>query len=357
MGVIFSVWMLVSGNGASSQPTLRVEAAYREPASAFEIIDNVSNWWPGYNEPEYRAFWETSFGIPETDAALFSKYKILREKYFDKSGQNNSDPKTNRSGLFTDSTTLVADPIAYAFYHSQSFEEAYKRLGRLLSPDEAAFLRSFFNNFASRLARLNAEFEKEITGSLARTRQVLEDPNVVAYLHKLTGFVGIDQEVHFTALYVWWPDTEKVRANPNGPFLLIRLKPHEGEKMNSADVIVHEAVHALLAAKADSRKKEMSDAILQSCPRVLDHTSRLRVIEEPIASILGNMEFRRRFDPKRFAWGRQWYGDQWVDLMARLLYPSVMEAIEKDQSLEQVVSKDAAALLRVGLNALYPNDP
>jgi len=355
--MIFGLLALAASANAFAKSELTIEVAFREPASSFEIIDNVSNWWPGYNEAEYRAYWEDTFGISATDTALFNQYKVLREKYFDTSGQSGGDAKTRPSGLFTDTSTLTADPIGQAFYQSETFDEAFTRLNRFLLAEEVAMLKSFFAHFEDRLSRLSAEAAGSIEASLERTQKALDNPEVAAYLNDLAKFVGIEKSVHFTALYVWWPDAENVRANPNGPFLLIRLRPYADEKVNSADVVVHEAVHALLAAKSNAIKKSLSETILESCPNVADQTSRLSVIEEPMASILGNMEFRRRFDPNRFAWGREWYGNQWVDLVARLFYPSVMEAMANDRTLEHVVTKDAAALLTVAMKALSPSSP
>jgi hypothetical protein len=38
-------------------PAQAIEVRYREPADAFEILDHVSNWWPGYVEEAYGKFW------------------------------------------------------------------------------------------------------------------------------------------------------------------------------------------------------------------------------------------------------------------------------------------------------------
>jgi hypothetical protein len=178
-----------------------------------------------------------------------------------------------------------------------------------LTTEEVAFLESFFEHFKERLSALSQKGHKEISSSLKKTKALLEDSRVVEYFRDLHQFVGIDTPVHFTALYVWWPDKELIRANPNGPFLLIRLRPHSGESINSADVVVHEAIHALFAAKANAAKKSLSEAILTANPKIVNHPSRLGIIEEPLATILGNIEFRKRFDPTRFQWARQWYGD------------------------------------------------
>lgn len=352
--MLASVLMLsaLASSSTAAQPALRIEVAYREPADAFEVLDNVSEWWPGYTEPAYREAWADSVGILPADSAFFAQYAQLRSRYFDKSGQDNEDPRTSRSGLFTDRAVLAADPVAFAFYGSESMEEAYRRLGQVVEPDEVAFLRSFYVHFSARLARLTGGAERSVAASLERTGQTLDDPEVASYLDDIVRFFGVGDGTTFTALYVWWPDAERVAANPNGPYLLLRVRPHPGEALNGADVVVHEAVHVISALQPDAQKRSISDAILAACPDALELTRRLGVVEEPLATILGNLEFRRRFEPSRFKWGRRWYGEQWVDLSARLLYPVVMEALSTGQTVCGTFPANAAALCAVGVEAL-----
>lgn len=336
----------------SAQPAIRIEVVYREPADAFEILDNVSEWWPGYCDSAYRESWADSVGILPSDSTFFTQYARLRSRYFDKSGQENEDPRANRNGLFTDRATLTSDPVAFAFYSSETMEEAFRRLGPVVAPDEVTFLRTFYGHFSDRVARLTATTERTVAASLEQTRRTLGDPAVAPYLDDIVRFFGVDDDVTFTALYVWWPDANRVAANPNGPFLLLRVRPYPGEALNNADIVVHEVVHVISAMQPDAQKRSISDAVLKACPNALEMTRRLGVVEEPIATVLGNMEFRRRFEPARFTWGRQWYGEEWVDLLARLFYPAVMDALASDKTVSGSFTADAATLCVVGAKVL-----
>jgi hypothetical protein len=338
-------------SSVAAQAAMRIDVAYRAPADAFEILDNVSDWWPGYGDPAYRAAWADSVGFLPADSTFFARYARLRERYFDKTGQQDEDPRTSRSGLFTDRGTLAADPVAFAFYRSTTMEEAFARVGQVVEPDEVAFLRSFYAHFAARLTALTNATEPAVASSLARTRRTLADPAVAAYLDDIVGFFGATDDTSFTALYVWWPDAERVAANPNGPYLLLRVRPHAGEALDSADVVVHEAVHVICALQPEAQKRSLSDTVLAACPDALALTRRLGVVEEPLATVLGNVEFRRRFMPSRFTWGRRWYGERWVDLMTRLLYPVVMAAMAENRSMDGAFARDAAALCAVGAEA------
>ncbi|MEM0963599.1 MAG: hypothetical protein AAGK21_13800 [Bacteroidota bacterium] len=350
--ILCALLIVVIGANASAQTSVRLEAVYREPADTFEILDNVSNWWPGYNEAPYREYWSDSFGISPADSVLFARYAQLRERYFDKTGQQNDDPGTSRSGLFTDRAALNADPVGFSFYASESMDEAFDRLDQIVEPDEIAFLRSFYDHFASLTGPLTAETERLVSASLASTQRTLRAPELATYLGEVGAFFGVSADVTFTALYVWWPDAEQIMANPNGPFLLLRIRPFEGEVVNSADIVAHEAVHVVSAMQSDAQKRAVSDTMLEACSGALDFTGRLDVIEEPLATVLGNVEVQRRFDPGRFRWSRDWYGTPWVNLSARVLYPVVLDALAAGETIAGSFSAEAASLCATVVDAM-----
>ncbi len=323
---------------------VQIEVRYSRSADAFELMDNVSQWWPGYTELAYREAWVDSFEIAPADSLLFAEYAQIRNRYYDKTGQENDSPTANRSGLFTDRAVLNADPVAYAFYGSATLEESFQRLQQIVDPDEVDFLRSFYAHFSDRMERITGSTEPLVASSLERTRQVLEAEGVGSYLNEISGFFGVSDSTTFTALYVWWPDADRIVANPNGPYLLLRVRPYEGETMSNADVVVHEAVHVISAMQSPEQKRLVSDVVLAACPDTWRSVGRLDVLEEPLAAVLGNVEFRRRFEPKRFKWSRPWYGDRKIDLMARVLYPVVMDGLARKSSIEGGFAEDAAAL-------------
>jgi hypothetical protein len=327
-----------------------ITVRYREAADAFEILDNVSAWWPDFTESAYRTFWRDSIGITPADSALFVRYAQLREKYYDKSGQGNTAPRRDGSGLFSDRATLRADPVAAAFYAAESTDAAILSLRGVLTADELGFLTRFYAHFYARLVPLLAQTKTRTAASLAVTAGGIAAPDVGLYMTSVRRLFGIDTAPPFTALYVWWSDTAQIRANPSGRFLLLRARPATGDTINSADVVAHEAIHVYAALSADAQKQALSSAVLDRCtppPGV----SRLAVLEEPIATALGNIEFRRRFQPRRFSWGRRWYGDPWVDLSSRLLYPVLMTALADGKVLDAGFSRDAGALCALQVRA------
>lgn len=149
------------------------------------------------------------------------------------------------------------------------------------------------------------------------------------------------------ALYVWWPDSAQTRASPVGRTLVLRVRPPMADTVNSADVVAHEVVHILAAGMPQATQRALSAAVLAGCGAAHGPPAgvrRLAVLEEPLATALGNVEFRRRFQPRRFAWGRRWYGDAWVDVAARLLHPVLVERLASGRTLDLAFARDAGAL-------------
>jgi hypothetical protein len=332
----------------------RVEVRYREPADIFEILDHVSEWWPGYVEPEYRRFWLDSVAaLSPLDAEMFARYRVLRERHYDRTGQADAAPRRDGAGLFTARAALLADPVAAAFYESDSMPQAFDRLRVILSPDELAFLRGFHAHFSARVAPLVAASRARSEASRAATARALADSGVATYVEGVARLLGAEPGPPLVALYLWWPDSGTVRASPNGRHLLMRVRPGAAEAINGADVVVHEMIHVLAARQPDAQRLRVSAALLDRCAPPAG-VKRLAVIEEPIATALGNIEFRRRFQPRRFAWGRRWYGDDWVDLYARLLHAPLTEALAAGRGLDAALVRDAGELCGVASRSATP---
>lgn len=366
-----------------------IEVRYREAADVFEMLDQVSAWWPDYVEPAYRQSWIDAGRIRPDDSTYFAQYAQLRARHMNRMSQTGSGERRGGSGLFTAGAAATADPVAAAFYQSDSLTEAFGRLRHVLSPREITFLRAFYTHFEARTSPLAAATRAATSASRAATAEALADTAVVRYVtqvaalfsfppndsarHHLAGqgdhgtpvaAVSPDAEaargtdddagssVPLSVLYVSWPDSMRTFATPNGRALILRVRPRSGETVNSADVVVHEAVHVFAAGMPEAQKSALTGTLLDGCA-VPEGVRRLAILEEPIATALGNIEFRRRFMPQRFAWGRRWYGDPWVDVYARLLHPLLVERTATGRRLDGAFAREATGLCTalVGLSA------
>ena len=348
----FAISLILSALAACSIPATAqvpsVVVRYREAADVFEMLDQVSAWWPEYVEPAYRLAWTDAHLLQPDDSAFFARYAELRARHFDRTGQDTNGSFRGGSALFTSRSTLAADPVASAFYRSDSLPQALELLHGTLSVEETDFLRAFYAHFASRTSVLAAQTRSLTDSSRTATARTLEDPGVEQYLSVVSALFApaserSDGRASFTALYVWWPDTNQTAATPNGSAFVLRVRPRAGEVVNSADVVAHETIHVFAARMSEARQQSLSGALLDGChaPASL---RRLAILEEPIATALGNIEFRRRFMPQRFSWSRRWYGDAWVNVYARLLQPVLAERLITGVALDARFASDAAAL-------------
>lgn len=177
---------------APAYPAGRVSVGYRETADHFELLDQVSAWWPDYVEPAYRQAWMTRGLARPGDSAVFAAYARLRARHVDRTGQGGRDAAAWRAdstgpGLFSAGAGRTADPVAAAFYAAASVDDALARLTGVLTRDEVAFLRGFYRRFAPRVDPLLAETRARVAPSRAATAATLADPAVVAYLAQVAG--------------------------------------------------------------------------------------------------------------------------------------------------------------------------
>jgi hypothetical protein len=308
-------------------------ARYRHAADVFELLDNVSDWWPGYSDSRYRHYWTRHIGVSAADDTMLARYARLRERYFDKTGQSNENPATSEGGLFTARATSSADPVGDAFLRSETIDEALDRLRGTLQPDEVAFLRRFYAHFEPRYGPLVTQHERAIRASLAETNRALTSREFAGWIARTERFFGAPTiGTPYEALYVWWPDTLHVVANVRGRHLVLRAVVRPDEPLNVGDVVAHEIVHAIAARQPSTQKRALSDALLRDCPATAA-VGRLNTIEEPIAVVLGNMLFMRAFRPERYRFARRWYGNQWVDVYAKLLFSPLVEAFESGRPI------------------------
>ncbi len=365
-----------------------IEVRYREAADVFEMLDQVSAWWPDYVEPAYRQSWIDARRLEPGDSTYFARYAQLRARHVDRTSEAGGG-RRDGSGLFTAAATATADPVAAAFYQSDSLAEAFGRLRRVLSPREITFLKAFYAHFDARTKPLAAATRAATDASRAATAAALADTAVVRYVARVAALFSpppndsagrrpddrgargtpaavvpshaptagraeddAGSSVPLVVLYVTWPDSMRTFATPNGRALLLRVRPRDGETVNSADVVVHEAVHVFAAGMPEAQKAALTNILLDGCA-VPEAVRRLAVLEEPIATALGNIEFRRRFMPQRFAWGRRWYGDAWVDVYARLLHPLLVDRTATGRPLDVAFAREATGLCTalVGLGA------
>jgi hypothetical protein len=322
---------------APAGPTdLTLTVVYREAASVFEILDNVSDWLPGKCDTEYREAWKKRFEISAADEGTFTAYQALRKHYYPR-----QPPPADGDvpGLFA--PRKLPDRVAEAFYASATLDEAFTRLAAFMPPDDVAALRRFYAHHRPHYEVLLQESRGY--PDLARNlQQKLDAAGVAAHYQRVARFYGVTGAAQFTALYVWWPPVEAVTANLRGSFLLLKYHPekHREGALRDVDVPVHEMMHFISSQAPEAQKQALSRLFLAGC----DVGARLpgpRILEEPLAVVHQKM-FLAQVDPERLDFSGSWYGDPWTSTLAKLLYAPVSRVHARGGRLDEVLVKQAS---------------
>jgi hypothetical protein len=331
-----------------SAPTIaevNIQVEYSESADYFDLLDNLSNWWEGFTEPEYGKEWQNRFGVfTELDRASFEKYRKLREKYYNDPDQSEKDPLKNRNGFFSMTSTFSADPLAEAFYDSSKLEEAYKKLEKLLDKQELEGLISFHRQYNDRVSKILKEsvvFKK----ILPKVQKSLKHPGIDKYLSEIAAFYKVTPALDYRILFTWFPPIERSNASPTGKYLLMRYNPLKHLEMaaQDSDIAFHEIVHVISNKQPLEQKQLLTEQFLKSC-QVKDQLKKLTILEEPLAVVFGQAIFLERFDPKRLNLGESLYNNPWISSYAKLLLPIVKTQLKAGKSIADDFIPTAASL-------------
>lgn len=321
-----------------------VRVRFRNAASQFEILDNVSRWWKGKNDPEYQEAWRKRFGIGPDDEARFAAYKTIRKRYYEDRTDPGEDPATAPFGLFA--PRKIPDRVANAFYAAEGLEEAFATLAKFVDASDLATLRDFFGAYAAPLDALRSESEG-LEGIAAALDARLARPESQAAIRRLALGHGASDVAPMIALFVWWPPVEHVTANQRDHFLIMKYNPegHRQLARADADVVVHELIHYLSSRRPDEHKRAGTRVLMEGCG-VPDGVPFPHVIEEPLAVAhqrlfsLWSGGVAPRFDTP-------WYGgDPWVDPLSKALYEPLRQAYDRRAGLDLAFMTQAAELCR-----------
>ncbi len=337
---LISGWVMILLPSAHSATPITVR--YSEAANIFEIMDNTSNWCPGFNDEAYEQFWRENLKITDEDTVLFKQYKKLRESHYNDPDQYEKSPLKNRNGFFSTIGSINADPLAEAFYSSTTLDEAFFKLKTLLPQEELAFLRGFYAHFSDRYSRLLSEsrdFDKTVRTSMKAVNRV----GVEKFLRNISTFYGVKDSVRYEVLFVWWPPISRSNATPSGNYLVMRLNPTRHANEDNTDVIFHEVVHAISARQDLNQKQKFTEEFLRIC-EVGAKLQKLKILEEPLAVANGQMLYQSRFQPKRFEHSSKWYNNAWISMFGKLLYPTVKSYSDARKSMDLDFIRKAAGM-------------
>lgn len=319
-------------------------ARYNEAGNAFRILDCVSNWSTGYcgDKGAYRKDWEKRLEMDDADRELFKKYGKIRFRYFAEDNQWQEDPLKNKEGFFTSSKVLSEDLLAAAFYDSDTIEDALQRLAGTVSKDDLGFLRIFYSKFHDRLKLYKKESEPFIKAADTLNKK-LQNPEYVQFFRTVEQFYGVNANIDYAAIYVWWPPLNSDYAYPVGSSLILAKNPVEHIDWPDEYDVFHEVVHTISARQPAVQKQKLTEAFLKICDIRFKEDSE-KILEEPLAVAIGQMLFLKRFDPKLYTEEKNWYEDPWINRFSQAIFPLVEQAFAKNQLLDvDLIEKAAGA--------------
>lgn len=314
-----------------------VEVVYREPASAFEILDNVARWMPEKNDDEYREEWEKRFGaLSAPDIAKLGEYGAVRSRHYP------PEPERDERDLFARAKEV--DRFAEAFYGASSMDDAFARLATAIGSKDASVVKTTFDHFRDRLGKMLAD-DRDYT-RIAATLDGRLDPKLTeAYVRRLLRFYDVKTAPGtFTVLFVHWPPVENVQANTRGRHLLMKYnaQAHATDAARDVEIPMHEIAH-WVSSQGVPNRLALSERFLARCDPRASVKKTPKILEEPLA-VAHQKVFLRIADPARFDRNGRWYSsDPWIAPFAKALFDYVQSEHELSGTLDETFIDQAAA--------------
>ncbi|MFT3775339.1 MAG: hypothetical protein QM820_59075 [Minicystis sp.] len=325
----------------ASAPPRELTVTYREAASVFEILDNVTGWWKGKCDPEYREAWQQRFGVTPDDERRFAAYKEIRKRYYPRPTDDpTADPATTENGLFA--PLKAQDRFAETFYAATTVDAALSGLGGFMTPDDVETLKGFYAAYRAPIEVLLAESRAYV--EIANVvRQKLDDAKAASFYRRVAGFYGVTEPPQFTVLYVWWPPVDSIMANNRGSFLLMKYNPekHRDGALRDIEIPVHEFTHYISAHQPSARKQALTKAFLAGCD-MRGAMPTPKILEEPLAEAHQKL-FLRFAAPERLDFSKPWYKDLWIDALAKAIYQPLGQAYDSGGTLDEALMGRLAA--------------
>lgn len=267
-------------------------------ASQFWIIDQLSRWDERLISPEYRRYFEVKGGVDAKDQAMLEAYAQVRRAH---SGARFARVAEGQ-GMFLDllSPMRSYEEFSQVFLGAENLEQAVSQAG--LNSEEGEVLRAVFAHFEPRIERLLAS--ADYLRYAAKRLEVLgRRGELGGYLSRMAAFFGVEER-HRQGLVVeivWAPDGF-AQATQYGSQVVIPLPStsavEERDLAGWLGVIVHEFGHYFVSSMNSQWRQTASNRILNEVGVV--NARRANVVDEALATALGNIVYMRRSFPEYF---------------------------------------------------------
>ena len=348
LAVIFALALPDAKANAQQWPVPQAEFTldirYSEAADLFSLMDNVSNWWEGFTDPGYREEWEARFGWSEEDQSWARRYAEYRHRTFSDPSQG-MDVATSPHGLFASAETNAegSDPLSEHFMAQPDIATALARLPSAANSQDARMLRGFYRHFKPKWEKLLAESAPFVKRA-EELKAAIDLERVRPFVALVSRFYQTQTGGTFQVFFTRFPPGNSSMAEVTaGNSLLLRSPTDWTLETGEWDTIVmHELVHYISSNQPAALKRAMSDRFLARCP-IPAGASRTWMIEEPLAVAIGQAAYAKIVLDKPLDRRTNWYAVEWVDLTARTMEASVIDALLSGKQLSDTTLVEEAA--------------
>ncbi|MEB1611062.1 hypothetical protein VDQ74_14365 [Xanthomonas campestris pv. campestris] len=322
---LICVVMCATAHAVAAMPSsASVQVGYSEATDLFNLLDNLSDWLPGYTAPVYRSYFETHGGLDPADRAALVAYAAFRRRT---SGVAKDDDLEVLDRVFAPDATREVDPFSRHFLGDAGFEASADAAIAEQSADDQAMLRAYFARFVPRARRLVAvapRFEQQAR----MLGEELSDPAVSRLAAQMRAFFAVPEPAVFQARFVWWPEPDTTQAKVRGRTMLL-YSQHDARtgtaSMDWAPIVLHELSHYLSAGQPSARKRMLAANFVRLCPGAATLRNPLNALEEPLAIYWGQYRFEQAVRGRSLPPSSQWYIQADADRAAKAIaaaYPA-----------------------------------
>jgi len=286
---------------ASEQASSSITTHYSFAADAFYCMDQVSEAIPEWVlMTDYLHYWQQQYGLTEIDRECLQQYRAIRKKYITIHDEHpDIDIQTIAKAseeLFAAAPDFIDDPIACAFFSSDTIQEACTKLQSILTQEEQLFICNFYAHFNSNLEKtLGSHTSKSMQAHVQKQNEFLNTQTIREHLENIQKFYN-STPYHYQAHIVWRPAGRGFCANLYNSHVIIQLSPDilpMSQKlfMIYSGVCIHEATHGFSARAPQEQKRVLTQTFIAITGELVDIQTTApyglaTFIEEPLVQIL-----------------------------------------------------------------------
>jgi hypothetical protein len=308
-------------------------------------MDCVSGWWGKTfcqdDGGAYQKYWTEHFGLTGEEQDLFKKYDSVRQRYYKGLGLPPDDFGPFKDGLFAKRTGIAEDRLAPAFYSSDTLDQALEKLKIVVDQEDLVFLKSFYEHFKPKYQTLLSESKPFKKKAMELSRK-LQNKKYASFFSMISRYYSVSENMNYEVLYTWFPPLERDSASPTDKFLVFQQNPIKHINSKDEDIVFHEIIHTLSARQPQKQKEEISKIFLDACPSLTEKfigTYRGRIMEEPMAVAIGQIQFLKEFSSSRLKWESKLYNNPWISIFAKLIHPVVEDELAKKRQFSVETGK------------------